>query len=189
MSLSFNLIKSWKPEFLLRIFSSQKVSTRLANLISIRGIFMKEIRKLFVFVLFSFSLLYSHISNAQEEVSWAFDPWPPLHEIKDGKAEGMIVEMLQAVFEKELGMKLVMEQLPWKRSQLVVERGEMDLLWTTKNKVRESYADFSKEPMEKMRNIIYTYKGHPKLAQMNAVKVFDDIKELDLTGAGILGDG
>lgn len=94
-----------------------------------------------------------------KEISWAFDPWSPLHEMKgtgkDAKAEGLLIEILSEILEKNLGYKIIFRQSPWKRCQENVKKGVEDFMVTTPTEKRLTYTKASKMPLIVLKSKMY----------------------------------
>ena len=131
-------------------------------------------------------------SFAKETLSWAFDPWPPFHEInkESKKPEGLLIELVQEIFEKELNYKIVYNELPWKRCQYNVEKGINDFMVTVPTKIRLAYSSASPKPLIALKdNILVTYAGHPMLKNISQIKGVEDLIKKNYRGVTYIGNG
>jgi len=139
---------------------------------------------LILFILFIFSTL----SFAKEKtLTFAFDPYPPYHETRNGKTTGIFIDIIRELFEKRLNYKLKFQQFPWKRAQSEVEHGTADFMVTVPTKTRLDYAHSIPTTMMVIGAYIYTYTGHPRLAEIRKIETFEDLKKTKLTGITVLG--
>ncbi len=93
-----------------------------------------------------FIWFFSLSALAQEKVFTAgWETWHP-HQYKDDKGNiaGIDVELANAIFE-HAGYKVkFVEEIPWKRHLLLLEKGKIDIaMGTSKNADREEYAYFT----------------------------------------------
>ena len=101
----------------------------------------------------------------------------------------MFVEIVEEIFAKELGYKVVIEQYPWKRAQQNVKEGKADITVSVPTAERLGYAFKSDKPILKMYLNVYTYAGHPKLMEIRKIKTVQDIIALKLKPVTNLGNG
>lgn len=52
------------------------------------------------------------------------DSYSPLSYVENGKAKGMYIDVLSAVFRKMEGFNVTMKPVPWKRGKLMMKKGE-----------------------------------------------------------------
>lgn len=119
----------------------------------------------------------------------AANNWAPYVFLDEqGTAQGVYIEILRELFETELGMELVFVPLPWKRAQLAVKNGEADFLVTVATPERREYAVASELPVLEMYLRVYSYAGHPRFEQIDAIKSGQDIKDLGLIPVTNIGN-
>lgn len=119
-------------------------------------------------------------------------PSIPLYELEPGNEigwKGLFIEIVEEIFAKELGYKLVIEQYPWKRAQQNVKEGNADITVSVPTAERLEYAFMSDKPILKMYLNVYTYAGHPKLKEIREIKTVQDIIALKLKPVTNLGNG
>ncbi len=132
----------------------------------------------------------TQLVSAKPEIKWAFDPWAPLHQQDDsGKTRGLLVEIIKAVLTDEMNFDVKYNQLPWKRSQLLVKSGEMDFMVTVPTEERLKYTIMSKEPVYSLDNKIYTYTNHPRIEEIQKIKTVQDIIDGKFQVLSYLGNG
>ncbi len=100
----------------------------------------------------------SSTAAAGEEVVVVFEAYPPYEYMKDGKAAGQDVELVQKAFDA-MGVKVKFEDVPWKRAMDQVKKGEVHAIMSLfKTDEREGFLLFP-PPISKEKNIILTKKG------------------------------
>ena len=119
-------------------------------------------------------------------------PSIPLYELEPCNEigwKGLFIEIVEEIFAKELGYKLVIEQYPWKRAQQNVKEGNADITLSVPTSERLEYAFMSDKPILKMYLNVYTYAGHPKLKEIREIQTVQDIIALKLKPVTNLGNG
>lgn len=105
------------------------------------------------------------------------------------KLEGLMTEMVNALFVKELGWQLIFAERPWMRAQNEVEEGEADFFITIPTEARSRYALVTGIPLLRLYLNLYTYADHPRLEQLRNVRTAEDIRNLDLVLVSNRGNG
>lgn len=127
---------------------------------------------------------------AAGEIVFAVSDWRPMaYQDETGQARGLLVEIAREVMEKEMGLDLAVRFLPWKRAQKEVEFGKSDFLITVPTKARKAYAAVSGQVFYRLPLHIYTWAGHPKRREIDAIRTAEDIKRLNLVPVTNLGNG
>jgi len=128
--------------------------------------------------------------KARQKIVFAAGAWAPYAYMdKNGQAKGLYIDILTELFEKQLGMELVYQNVPWKRAQYNVQNGQADFLVTVPTESRLQYAVQSNLPVLEFYLKVYTYVNHPKLAQINNISSGSDIKEAGLVPVTNIGNG
>lgn len=142
---------------------------------------------------FSYPALPQSAQAAPPTVTYAVGPPSiPVYELEPGNEsgwKGLFVELVEEIFAKELGYRVVIEQYPWKRAQQNVKEGIADITVSVPTAERLEYALKSDRPIYRMYLNIYTYAGHPKLAEIRKIKTVQDINSLKLKPVTNLGNG
>lgn len=129
-------------------------------------------------------------ANSPKSITFATSNWPPVIFIdENNESAGLYNDILQEIFVTKLGMKINHKELPWKRVQLEVKRGVSDCFISVPTKDRLAYAVPSDAPFFLLYLHIYTYKGHPKLKEIENISSAEDIKRLGLTPVTNIGNG
>lgn len=141
-----------------------------------------------IFVSFLAHPVFADIS--QKSISFASSNWPPVISIDEtSNGQGLYSDILQEIFLTKLGLKVNYKELPWKRVQLEVERGTSDCFISVPTEDRLTYAVPSDAPFFLLYLHVYTYKGHPKLKEIENITSAEDIKRLGLTPVTNIGNG
>lgn len=151
----------------------------------------------FLFIIAALFFIYPAISQSAQgnpsTVTYAIGPPSiPLYELEPDNEngwKGLFIEIVDEIFTKELGYKLVVEQYPWKRAQQNVKEGKADITVSVPTAERLEYAFKSDKPILKMYLNVYTYAGHPKLKEIKEIKTVQDIIALKLKPVTNLGNG
>ena len=92
-----------------------------------------------------------------------------------GKMQGILVDIAEEIIHSRMGLKIVHQGHPWKRSQHLVQIGEADAL-ITNGPMRKDWADHSREVVLTLQHKLYVKAGGPKFDQLRKVHDLDDLK-------------
>jgi polar amino acid transport system substrate-binding protein len=122
-------------------------------------------------------------------ITYAGTNWPPYcWSDSSGTAIGLYPDLLRALFEQELQMKMQTVFVPWKRAQLMVETGEADILVTVPTAERRQYALISQQPLVDIYLHVFAAASHPRLAEISIITSAADILRLDLRPVTNIGN-
>lgn len=143
--------------------------------------------------IFWYITTFQNVQAAVPSVTYAIGPPSiPLYELEPGNDlgwKGLFVEIVEEIFTRELGYRLIVEQYPWKRAQQNVKEGLADLTVSVPTAERLEYALKSDKPILKMYLNVYTYAGHPKLEEIRKIETARDLISLELKPVTNLGNG
>ena len=108
------------------------------------------------------------------------DPWPPYAYIDDGKAVGIDVDIALAVLGN-MGIKGVVEMLPWKRSLALVKSLDADaILSAAVTRPRKQFLYFPTEPISTGDTVFFKRKERDIVA--NFLADLDGLKVVAMLG-------
>lgn len=99
----------------------------------------------------------------------------PLSWVEDGKVRGILIDIADEVLQNRLGIKVMHQGNPWKRSQHLVQIGKADAL-ITNGPMRKEWAEHSTEVVLSLQHMLYVNSGGPKFDQLKKVRTLDDLK-------------
>ena len=102
--------------------------------------------------------------------------------------KGLYADILDDILGKRMKLPWSCTLLPWKRAQTEVQAGNADILITVPTTERRKYALISSQPVYEAYLYVYTYKDHPKIAEIRKIKSAEDIVRLELTPVTNLGN-
>lgn len=104
---------------------------------------------------------------------------PPISYTRQGEANGMFREILEALFEVLPAYRAEFRAYPWARAQWLVQHDQMDLLLTFPSQDRKQYAEFSKQPVFTLDygNLVYR-ADNSRSNQIIAANSFEDLRGL-----------
>jgi len=138
------------------------------------------------------NILYPVMVRSDEPVQlvYAASEWVPYtSKSEDNLPQGLYIDILESIFEDELGVSFTYLQVPWKRAQYYVEQGEADFIITVATGKRLEYAIASALPVLEIYLHIFTYADHPLKKNIDGIVSKEDIKRLQLTPVTNLGNG
>lgn len=102
-----------------------------------------------------------HSASAREIKACGHQDYPPWNWLKEGEITGVCADITRKVFER-LGHKVNLSYVgPWKRCQMMVETGEVDVnICSFMNSEREAYSQFAKVPMGDNPIAVFVKKGY-----------------------------
>ncbi|BHH83640.1 substrate-binding periplasmic protein [Desulforhopalus sp. 52FAK] len=131
--------------------------------------------------------------NADETIktiTFGYTPWKPIYYLsKDGEPRGIYAEILEEIFEKKLGYKVVFKTFPWKRCQKYLELGKIDFTIMMPSEERLKYSDKSQNVFYDFYLHVFTYEGHPLIEKIEKIRTVDDIKRLEIIPVTNAGNG
>lgn len=118
-----------------------------------------------------------------------FETYRPLSFVANGQLRGILVEVLDAVLNRQLGARCVHEGLPWPRAQSLVERGERDAICTIATPERLAYAAAAEEPVVTAPTCIFVRADHPQLPAFAQARNLAELLALKPTVLSYSGNG
>lgn len=111
-----------------------------------------------------------------------YDSFPPYSwRDADGKMKGIWIDIIDEVFQKEIGIKVEHEGYPWSRAQYLVKSGEADALIGMANEERKKYVDFNSVPLYVSKIKIYTSFKNEKLDAIKRISSEEDLDKFSIT--------
>ncbi len=142
---------------------SNKLSRRSMLLLAAAGAFASALPKSSLAKALSLSVTY-------------YDDFAPDSYMRDGKVTGVLVDSLNEVFGRRLGVALTHHGLPWTRAQQDVKEGRADAFCTIPTDARKEYVNFSREQLLKSDRVIVFAKNNPKAGAIRKIKKPEDLK-------------
>lgn len=143
---------------------------------------------MFRLIIFVYFLLIS-VSYSEEAMKIVYyDSFPPYSwRDTDGKMKGIWIDIIDEVFQKEIGIEVEHEGYPWSRAQYLVKNGEADALIGMANKERKTYMNFNSVPIYVSKIRIYTSFKNEKLDAIKRISSDEDLDKFSITD--ITGNG
>lgn len=106
-------------------------------------------------------LLLVSPAAAQTSLHLVTEDWPPYGFLKDGRAQGLDVDLLQAAAAR-IGVKLEIEFLPWSRAMDMVTNGAADGIFSLYDlPERRSFLKFCATPLGEETLVVVYAKARP----------------------------
>ncbi|WP_171013640.1 transporter substrate-binding domain-containing protein [Chitinivorax sp. B] len=115
------------------------------------------------------------------------EDFPPLSYAARPKPSGLLVEQVEYLIGRHLGLPLEVKTYPWKRAQRLVEVGEADLFYTVETEARRHYAVFVRKPMYRIQLALLASVNNPRLKEIEQVHKLQDLEGFSV--ASYRGDG
>ncbi len=137
-------------------------------------------------------LIFSFPSFAKAEtmtIQYAQD-FEPFSWLDDGRVQGILVDFLDEILGKRMGISLKHEVGPWARSQLMVRNGERDAFFTIPTAQRRQYTEISALPLFSSDFVLYTGANNPNIEILRSItKLADFLRYYELIHISIRGSG
>ncbi len=151
-------------------------------------------KQFFLIVFCTFILLGNRAVAADRPVilhSISDAEWYPIYSFSDHgqKLEGLLADLVHALFAGELQWQSLPRPRPWARAQREVADGQTDFFVTVPTESRKQYAQVTSIPLFRLYLNLYTYAGHPRLEAIQKIISVEDIKALDLVLVSNNGNG
>jgi ABC-type amino acid transport substrate-binding protein len=129
------------------------------------------------------------VADSGDAIVFASPQWAP-YVYQDGNhtARGVYIDILKQIFEVPLRVPVIYVDYPWKRAQTAVKEGLADVMITVATPDRLQYALKSELPVLEMYLHVYTYRDHPRLAEISTIRSGDDILKMRLKPVTNLGN-
>ncbi len=139
-----------------------------------------------------FTIFLSTILNAHHykhdtiKIAYASN-WAPYsyRDKKTGKADGVLIRILDELLHNKLGMKILHEVQPWARAQISVKIGNLDAIFTKATKDRLEYT-ISSKPFYALE--WYLFVSSQNIHFEDIMKKDDPLNYKEFTFISLLGD-
>lgn len=115
------------------------------------------------------------------------NPYAPYVWAEGDTTKGVLVDILDELLGKQLGVALKHEAMTWTRGQNEVKDGSADGFGCSVSAERKQYANFGAEPLVYLRYAVFSLKTNPRAAEISKIASIDDLKAFsqgDFTGSG-----
>jgi len=105
-----------------------------------------------------------------------YNQWEPISfALGSEQAQGILINVLNAVLNDRMGLTINHQGLPWKRAQKGVRRGSADALCVVPSEARKEYLLFGKTPVLEIENVIFYNKQKLQADEFNDIISFEDL--------------
>lgn len=140
--------------------------------------------------LLSLILAVSVSAHAADSIKWVFTSYPPAnYRTADGAFTGFFHDIVIEAFQRRLGLAVDITEFPWKRCQAMVKNGTADVMITIPTPERLAYAVTHERPIWTKRRILYTYRDHPRMADIDGINGLPAIDTAGYSVVSYLGNG
>ncbi|MEO4046149.1 transporter substrate-binding domain-containing protein [Pseudomonas sp. CAU 1711] len=126
--------------------------------------------------------------SAPLSVAYA-DSYPPISQLEGDRVSGLIVELLNHVFTRQLKIAVEHFGYPWLRAQHLVKNGTHDALCATATAERLEYAVASQEIVLTQPYRVFVRKDHPNLEAFARVRSLGELHALNPRVISFTGNG
>ena len=117
------------------------------------------------------------------------DNYAPFYLVENGRARGIVIDILSEVVGKQMGIPIEFEAYPWARAQFMVEKSGYDALCTIANPNRLTYTVASDEPVLINNFHLFVHKDNRLLPDLRKVSAIDGLAALNPKAISYLGSG
>ncbi len=119
-----------------------------------------------------------------------FETYSPLSFRDDtGHLQGILVDILEDVLHKQMGVLVQHAGYPWLRAQILAQRGEVDGICTIATPARLEYAVASSEVVVAAPRRIFVRTDNPMLGDLQQVRDLNGLRQLKPTVVSYVGNG
>ncbi len=106
------------------------------------------------------------------------------------QTRGILIEFLDEILGRQMGIPIIHEICPWARCQHMVQHGKRDAFFTIPNAKRRAYTDVSSLPFFSSEYILFTGANNPHIDEIRNIKSIDELRRhTDLINICIIGGG
>lgn len=116
-----------------------------------------------------------------------FENFAPYSWTVDDRMQGILIDIVDAVVQREMGIAVSHEGYPWKRAQKMVAANEADAFITTPTKKRRTYTIISKEPVTLHAMMVFTHKDNRKVRELKKIDTIAGLQSF--TTVNYIGNG
>ena len=113
--------------------------------------------------------------------------FPFSYRADDGTMQGLLIDLMNEALQVRMGVPVRHEGYPWKRAQQRVKDGLADAFVTGATEERRTYTAISTEPVFVDEDVLYTWRGHPRMAELRSVTSVRDLSSFKIVT--YLGNG
>lgn len=117
------------------------------------------------------------------------DNYAPLYMLDNGRASGLVVDILRTVLQRQMGLMVEIDPFPWARAQMLVQRGEYDALCTIPTPERLQYTVASAEAVLVNNFRLFVHRDNPLLPQLRQVRSLPELLALKPSAVSYSGSG
>lgn len=117
------------------------------------------------------------------------DHYPPISQLQGRRVGGLIVELLDHVFTRQLKIAAEHYGYPWMRAQHLVKNGTHDALCATATAERLEYAVASQEIVLTQPYRVFVRQDHPDLEAYSRVRSLSELHALNPRVISFTGNG
>ena len=119
-----------------------------------------------------------------------FETYSPLsYRDEKGALRGILVDILDDVLGKQMGVPIQHTGYPWLRAQMMAKMGDADAICTIATAVRLEYAMASSEVVVAAPRRIFVRADNPMLADLQQVRDLAGLKQLNPVVVSYAGNG
>ncbi|WP_028456400.1 substrate-binding periplasmic protein [Chitinilyticum litopenaei] len=105
-----------------------------------------------------------------------FQDYPPLSSGAGDKVHGALIDLLDEVLGKRMGVALQHGGYPWVRAQRMVRDGQADAFVTLHTRERQTYTLASQESVFASEMRFYASRKHPELARLQGLTTLEQFR-------------
>lgn len=119
-----------------------------------------------------------------------FETYSPLsYRDEYGNLQGILVDILEEVLGKQMGLPIQHTGYPWLRAQMLAKIGEIDAICTVATAARLEYAVASSEVVVAAPRRVFVRADSPMLTELQQVHDLAGLRELKPTVVSYVGNG
>lgn len=153
----------------------------------------KRMRRL----LFAFALAFAALisswpatGRAQEPIHIAYPEYRPFfYADANGIMHGFFYEIIEEAVSRRMGIATSWRCYPWSRCQMLVKNARADAMITVPTEERAAYTVTHKHPFYAKPLVLFTYKHHPRMPEIEALRTIQDIKKAGFSVVTYSGNG
>jgi len=94
---------------------------------------------------------------------------------ENGEMQGMLVEYMQELLVRRMGLDVEHRGFPWARAQEMVKQGEADVFVSVPTEARREYTFVSEEPVYINHVAVFAKKDNPRIEELRKITNLEDL--------------
>lgn len=127
-----------------------------------------------------FHLILRSTCSSSEFIFTYFDNYPPLSWQDKDEVKGILIDIMDEIVKKRMGLPMRNKAYPWKRAQLMVRNNDADGFITVPTEERLKYTSINSIPVYIVEFTIFVNKNNSKIDTITSIDKLDGLSDYSI---------